>query len=69
MFDGSCSKSLVIFLFLCSPLFFGPLPHEDFLLYIVFLKPSGLTLVDYLDPHLSAYPIRHPLYLSVSCDS
>ena len=39
--------------------------------YIILL-PLGHhdpTLVDHLSPYLSAYPIKHPLWLSMSCGS
>ena len=39
--------------------------------YIIYLPLDHLdpTLVDHLSSYLSIYPIRHPLWLSVSCGS
>ena len=43
-----------------------PLFVEGFSHYIVPLDHLHLTLVNHLIPHLSAHPIKHPLWLSVS---
>ena len=51
-------------------LFFRSLPHGgSLILYSSHLDYLDPTLVDYLRPYLSVYPIRHPLWLSVSRDS
>ena len=48
-----------------------PIPLSWRVSYIIYLLLDHLdpTLVDHLNLHLSAYPIRHPLWFSVSCGS
>ena len=46
-----------------------PSPGVSVLLYSSFFEYLDPTLVNHLDPYLSACPIRHHLWLSVSCSS
>ena len=48
-----------------------PVPFSERIFHIIQLILDHLhpTLVDHLSPHLSTRPIRHLLWLSVSCDS
>ena len=54
----------IFFLYFSNPLLMEGLLHIQ--LTLVHLDP---TCVDHLSPYLSVYPIKHPLWLSVSCGS
>ena len=71
-YSQNFTTSLVLDCYSVSSLFllFPPPPFRRKVSHII-QPPLGHldpTLVDHLSPYLSTYLIRHPLWLSVSCD-